>query len=134
MSKSIKLFIFGLLLGPILAESLGFISVFVSLADNKLGDTLKNVVYQLFPFSSLVFSASLIMAINSGSKLILKIWGYILSLLFVVSSSYGFFESNTTIEILFYNLNYLCKVAGLLTGSIVIYRYVKAIKPEQVTV
>jgi hypothetical protein len=55
----------------------------------------------------------------------LQVWSYILSGVYIVTSAYGFLDANSLIEVGFYNLNYLCQIAALLTGSIVVYKHMK---------
>ncbi|NQY65653.1 MAG: hypothetical protein HRT38_18495 [Alteromonadaceae bacterium] len=135
MIKAVQLFIVGLLLGPVLAECLGGISTFLWLVDPELGKSLLNTVKLYFPFDSIIFSIALIKAVNEGSRMGLQLWSYILSGVYIVTSTYGFLDTNSLIEIAFYNLNYLCQIAALLTGSIVIYKYMERSQtPEEVSI
>ncbi|MBT1064529.1 hypothetical protein KJY73_13145 [Bowmanella sp. Y26] len=125
MTRAKRIFILGLVVGPALAEFLGLLSRFISLVNTELGIALLDFVNLVFPFSSVIFSIALIKAVSFDSGLMLKVWSYCLSLIYVFTSSYGFWEPGTIVEGLLYNSNYLCEIAALLTGGVVVYKFLK---------
>jgi len=118
-----SLLLIGILVGPVLAEIIGFISTFISIANEELGESLMNIVTKFSPFSAIIFVASLVTVSQLSSWLPTKIWVYVLSLAFLISGTYGLLEEGTLLESFFYNLNYVCQIASLFTGALILYRY-----------
>lgn len=120
MIRAVKIFLLGLFFGPLLAELLGFITPFIMVANDDMTLSLLPIANYLGALSSVVFAAALLTASFSSDKLKMKIWSTALAVIYVLSSSYIFFEVNTPIEAGLYGINYFCDLASLITGGILI--------------
>ncbi|GFD88601.1 hypothetical protein KUL152_08270 [Tenacibaculum sp. KUL152] len=120
MIRAVKIFLLGLFFGPLLAELLGFITPFIMVASDDMTLSLLPIANYLGALSSVVFAAALLTASFSSDNLKMKIWSTTLAVIYVLSSSYIFFEVNTPLEAGLYGLNYFCDLASLITGGILI--------------
>ena len=93
LSKALKLFLWGLILWPILINLVGFISPFWALYvldDGTRSDELLRFFQPLVPLVSVVFAASLVLLGKVDGRIWMKGLCWAVSLLFVGSSIYGF--------------------------------------------
>lgn len=117
--RALKILIFGLFSGPILAELIGFISPFVMLRNEELGYQFQDSAYYIGAFSSVFFSVALLFAAFNTSKISYKIGSSVIALLYIISSCYVFLDSESRMETIIYGLNYLCSVASLTLGAFI---------------
>lgn len=123
--RALKILIFGLFSGPILAELIGFISPFIMLRNEELGYQFQDSAYYIGAFSSVFFSVALLFAAFNTSKISYKIGSSVIALLYIISSCYVFLDSESRMETIIYNLNYLCSVASLTLGAFIALHYFK---------
>jgi len=121
---SLRIFLFGLLFGPILAETLGFLSVFVSLKSDAVANIMMSAAFYAGGGAPIIFAIALQFAAHSCAKTIIKIWSAVIGLLYTITASHMFFEEGDTLESFLYNSNYILELTCLLTGGFIVYRYV----------
>ena len=125
MHKAVKVFLIGMFIGPILAETLGFISSFTMLINVEMGRIIRLSASYLGPLSSIWFSFALVMAVLEIKPIRYKVMVFPVAALYVLSTSYIFMDSDSVAETLLFNINYLCGLANLTIAGFLILHHFK---------
>ena len=125
MHKAVKVFLIGMFIGPILAETLGFISSFTMLINVEMGRIIRLSASYLGPLSSIWFSFALVMAVLETKPIRYKVMVFPVAALYVLSTSYIFMDSDSVAETLLFNINYLCGLASLTIAGFLILHHFK---------
>ncbi len=125
MHKAVKVFLIGMFIGPILAETLGFISSFTMLINVEIGRIIRLSASYLGPLSSIWFSFALVMAVLETNPIRYKVMVFPVAALYVLSTSYIFVDSDSVAETLLFNINYLCGLASLTIAGFLILHHFK---------
>jgi len=118
-------FLIGMFIGPILAETLGFISSFTMLINVEMGRIIRLSASYLGPLSSIWFSFALVMAVLETKPIRYKVMVFPVAALYVLSTSYIFMDSDSVAETLLFNINYLCGLASLTIAGFLILHHFK---------
>lgn len=119
------MFLIGMFIGPILAETLGFISSFTMLINVEMGRIIRLSASYLGPLSSIWFSFALVMAVLETKPIRYKVMVFPVAALYVLSTSYIFVDSDSVAETLLFNINYLCGLASLTIAGFLILHHFK---------
>ena len=119
------MFLIGMFIGPILAETLGFISSFTMLINVEMGRIIRLSASYLGPLSSIWFSFALVMAVLETKPIRYKVMVFPVAALYVLSTSYIFMDSDSVAETLLFNINYLCGLASLTIAGFLILHHFK---------
>ncbi|APD94300.1 hypothetical protein BM523_09980 [Alteromonas mediterranea] len=119
------MFLIGMFIGPILAETLGFISSFTMLINMEMGRIIRLSASYLGPLSSIWFSFALVMAVLETKPIRYKVMVFPVAALYVLSTSYIFMDSDSVAETLLFNINYLCGLASLTIAGFLILHHFK---------
>ena len=125
VQKSLKLFLLGLLLWPVLINLVGFISPFWSifiLEDRMGSDELLKFFQPLVPLVSIIFAMSLILLSTVDNRLWTKISCWIASIIYVGCSIYGFFPEEEIIYFMLSVTSYSLEILMLFLGGIILLR------------
>lgn len=125
MHKAVKVFLIGMFIGPILAETLGFISSFTMLINVEMGRIIRLSASYLGPLSSIWFSFALVLAVLETKPNRYKVVVFPVAALYVLSTSYIFVDSDSIAETLLFNINYLCGLASLTIAGFLILHHFK---------
>ena len=125
MHKAVKVFLIGMFIGPILAETLGFISSFTMLISVEMGSIIRLSASYLGPLSSIWFSLALVMAVLETKPIRYKVMVFPVAALYALSTSYIFVDSDSVAETLLFNINYLCGLASLTIAGFLILHHFK---------
>ena len=125
MHKAVKVFLIGMFIGPILAETLGFISSFTMLINVEMGRIIRLSASYLGPLSSIWFSFALVMAVLETKPIRYKVMVFPVAALYVLTTSYIFMDSDSVAETLLFNINYLCGLASLTIAGFLILHHFK---------
>ena len=125
MHKAVKVFLIGMFIGPILAETLGFISSFTMLINVEMGRIVRASASYLGPLSTIWFSFALVMAVLETKPIRYKVMVFPVAALYVLSTSYIFMDSDSVAETLLFNINYLCGLASLTIAGFLILHHFK---------
>ena len=125
MHKAVKVFLIGMFIGPILAETLGFISSFTMLINVEMGRIIRLSASYLGPLSSIWFSFALVMAVLETKPIRYKVMVFPVAALYVLSTSYIFVDLDSVAETLLFNINYLCGLASLTIAGFLILHHFK---------
>jgi hypothetical protein len=112
-------------IGPILAETLGFISSFTMLINVEMGRIIRLSASYLGPLSSIWFSFALVMAVLETKPIRYKVMVFPVAALYVLSTSYIFVDLDSVAETLLFNINYLCGLASLTIAGFLILHHFK---------
>lgn len=117
--KSLKLFLWGLLLWPVLINIIGFFS---ALMDNDEGTGLDflHMVQMYFPLFSVFFSMSLLTLVRIDERNWVKILSWMSATVYVGCSVYGFFPKEEVIYILTSAISSIMEIAMLFLGGIIL--------------
>ena len=119
------MFLIGMFIGPILAETLGFISSFTMLINVEMGRIIRLSASYLGPLSSIWFSFALVMAVLETKPIRYKVMVFPVAALYVLSTSYIFVDLDSVAETLLFNINYLCGLASLTIAGFLILHHFK---------
>lgn len=119
------MFLIGMFIGPILAETLGFISSFTMLINVEMGRIIRLSASYLGPLSSIWFSFALVMAVLETKPIRYKVMVFPVAALYVLTTSYIFMDSDSVAETLLFNINYLCGLASLTIAGFLILHHFK---------
>jgi hypothetical protein len=125
LHKAVKVFLIGMFIGPILAETLGFISSFTMLINVEMGRIIRLSASYLGPLSSIWFSFALVMAVLETKPIRYKVMVFPVAALYVLTTSYIFMDSDSVAETLLFNINYLCGLASLTIAGFLILHHFK---------
>jgi len=129
IKHSLKYFLIGLLVWPITAEVIGFISPFWSLF--VIGDTTGETgLYLLRMFQpylalfSVIFAYSFYLISRLNVSSFKRRQCELLALVYVCLSIYGFFPKDGTVYIVLSNSHYIAELVMLFVGVMLIYKNV----------
>lgn len=125
MHKAVKVFLIGMFIGPILAESLGFMSSFAMLISMEIGKSIRLLAFYLGPLSSIWFSLALVLAVLETKPVRYKVVAFPVSVLYMLSTCYIFMDSDSIAETLLFNINYICGLASLTIAGFLILHVFK---------
>ena len=125
VQKSLKLFLLGLLLWPVLITLAGVISPFWAmfiLEDGTRSNELLRFFQPLVPLVSIVFAMSLLFLSTVDLRLWIKISCWIASIIYVGCSIYGFFPEEEIIYFVLIGTSYFLEILMLFLGGIILLR------------
>ena len=121
VQKALKLFLLGMLRGPILSNWVGFVSPFWGLF--VLGDGMRsNELLRFFqpyvPLVSILFAISLLLLSKVDGRPWMKGSSWIVSLVFAGCSIYGFLPEETPISFVLHLINDVLLIIMLFLGGL----------------
>jgi hypothetical protein len=125
VQKSLKLFLLGLLLWPVLINLVGFISPFWAmfiLGDGMRSNELLKFFQPLVPLVSIVFAMSLIFLSTVDSRNWIKISCWVAAIIYVGCSIYGFFPEEELMYFVLSGVSYYLEILMLFLGGIILLR------------
>jgi hypothetical protein len=125
VQKSLKLFLLGLLLWPVLINLVGFISPFWAmfiLGDGMWSNELLKFFQPLVPLVSIVFAMSLIFLSTVDSRNWIKISCWVAAIIYVGCSIYGFFPEEELMYFVLSGVSYYLEILMLFLGGIILLR------------
>jgi len=135
IKQSLKFFLIGLLVWPISAEIIGFISPLWSVFVN--GDSTGKTVFTLLEMCqpylalfSIIFAYSFYLLTKLKMSLKARYASQLLAILYVCCSIYGFFPEDGITYLTLNSVHYLCELAMLYFGVLFIYNNLPEINVE----
>ena len=123
--NALKLFLTGILLGPVLINLIGLVSPFWAifvLEDGSRSDELLTLFQPFVPLVSILFSISLVLLGQVDGRVWMKVICTVVSVVYMGSSIYGIFQQGTVFYPLLLAISSGMGILMLFLGGLILFR------------